>query len=232
MGIAPRKPAERVLFYVNKTKATGPWKVNATGIGSSATAVDALNALALAAQAALADQQAKQDAARTATQTAKQAVAAMSVNGAEVIAAIKAKALVAGDSIYALADIPAPATPSPVGAPGTPTDFKVELVQGGALVLSWRCPNPANAQGTVYQIARKIGAGPGAAAVIIGSVGTRSFVDDSVPATAAAAGGVTYQVTAIRSTKKGLLGQTLVEFGTGGAGEMTASIVSPPNLAA
>ena len=88
MGIAPKKPAERVLFYVNKTAAAGAWKLNASGIGSSTAAIDALSVLALAAQSALADQQAKRDAAETATQNAHQAVAAMSVAGSAVLSAI------------------------------------------------------------------------------------------------------------------------------------------------
>src|SRR4051794_18125040 len=100
MGIAPKKPAERVTFYRNKTNATGAWKLNAVAIGSTVLTVDALNALADAALAALDEQAAKKAAAKTATSNARQAVAAMSEAGADVIAAIKAKVAAAGPSIW------------------------------------------------------------------------------------------------------------------------------------
>src|SRR5215207_8839262 len=102
-----------------------------------------------AASAALADQAAKRDAAKTATQVAKQAVAAMSAAGAEVIIRTKAGSVADPGAIWSLADLPEPATPSAVGAPGTATNFKVELLPTGALDVSWRCPNPPNASGTV-----------------------------------------------------------------------------------
>ena len=231
MSIAPRKPAERVQFYRNKTSATGAWKVNAVGIGSSAVTIDALNALAESAQAALDDAAAKRAAAKTATSNAKQAVAAMSSAGSDVIAAIKAKVASTGPSVWTLADLPEPATPAPVGPPGTATDFLAQLLQSGALKLSWKCPNPLGALGTVYEVQRKVGTG---AFVILGSTGKRSFEDVTLTAAMLAAGSVVYQITAMRSTVRGEPGTFLVQFGVGGGGEMTATVVqpNPPRLAA
>ena len=231
MGIAPKKPAERVQFYRNKTAATGAWKVNAVGIGSTTTAVDALNALAVAAQAALDDAAAKRAAAKTATSSAKQAVAAMSAAGSDVIAAIKAKVAADGPSVWTLADLPEPATPSPVPAPGTPTEFTAQLVPSGALKIAWKCPNPARATGTVYQVERKVG-GAGGAWAILGSTGKRSFEDATLTAAMLAGGAVVYQVTAMRSTLQGQPGTFLVQFGVGGGGEMTATVMSAPRMAA
>ena len=229
MSMAPRKPAERVVFYQNKTGATGAFKVNAVAIGTTTAAVDALNALADAASAALADQAAKRDAAKTATQVAKQAVAAMSAAGADVIQSIRAKAGSVADAgaIWSLADLPEPATPTPVGPPGTPKDFKVELAQTGALQMSWKIQNPANATGTVYQVARQIAAG--GPMTILGATGRKEFLDETLPSGLSQ---VTYKITAIRSTKQGLPAEVTVKFGTTGSGEMTATVVSAPKLAA
>jgi hypothetical protein len=225
MSIAPKKPAERVQFYRNKTSATGAWKLNAVGIGSSAVTIDALNASAEAAQAALDDQAAKKAAAKTATSNAKLAVAAMSAAGSDVIAAIKAKVASTGPSVWGLADLPEPSTPSPVPAPGVPTNFIAQLLQSGALKISWKCPNPTNAQGTVYQVQRKVGDG---AFQILGTTGKRSFDDETLTTAAMAGGAVVYQITAIRSTLKGEPGTFLVQFGIGGGGEMTATVMSTP----
>ena len=231
MSIAPTKPAERVTFYRNKTNATGAWKINATGIGTTALTVDALNVLAEAALAALDEQAAKKAAAKTATSNARQAVKAMSEAGADVIAAIKAKVAASGPSVWTLADLPEPSAPSPVPAPGTPTDFVAQLVQSGALKVSWKCPNPTGAQGTVYQVGRKVG--PAGAMVILGATGKKSFVDETLTTAALASGSVVYEITAIRSTLQGAPGTFLVQFGVGGGGEMTATVVTgTPKLAA
>jgi hypothetical protein len=233
MVIAPKKPAERVQFYRNKTSATGAWKTNATGIGSTALTIDALNALAEAAQAALDEQAAARAASKTATSNARQAVAAMSEAGADVIAAIKAKVASTGPSVWTLADLPEPLPPSPVPAPGTPTNFTAQLVQNGAVKIAWDCSNPSSAKGTVYEVQRKVGTG---AWTILGTTGKRSFDDQTLTAAALASGSVAYQVTAIRSTLSGAPGVFLVQFGLGGGGELTATVVAggagAPKLAA
>jgi hypothetical protein len=43
---------------------------------------------------------------------------------------------------------------------------------------------------------------------------------------------VTYRITAVRSTAVGLAAEFIVNFGTGSSGEMVASVVSAPKLAA
>ena len=78
--------------------------------------------------------------------------------------------------------------------------------------------------GTIYQVSRRTGAtGAGGAFVAVGGTGTRSFVDPTVPAGAAA---VTYQIQAVRSTAVGPWAQFNVNFGVSGTG-MTATVVGP-----
>jgi hypothetical protein len=154
----------------------------------------------------------------------------MTTGAGDIIKQVKAKAASAGsggNAIYGLALLPVPATPSPVPPPGTPTNFKISLSQGGALTLAWKCANPAGGGGTFYQIARRIGAS--GAFVPQTGVGSRTFTDPTIPAGTAS---VTYQITAVRTTVAGPTAEFTVNFGTGASGEMTASLMSAPKLAA
>jgi hypothetical protein len=205
-----------------------PWTTNALAIGTTAAAVTALAALTATARAKQVAQAAAQEAARTATNEYKNAIIAMATAGADIIKQVKVKAALAGggaagDAIYNLAQIPPPATPSPVGPPGMPTNFKVTLNPDGSLKLTWKCSNPAGATGTIYQISRRIG---GAGWQMIGGAGQKEFVDATVPAGTAS---VSYRIQAIRSTQSGTANDFQVNFGVGGGGEMTASVTEPPS---
>jgi hypothetical protein len=165
-------------------------------------------ALADAALAALDEQAAARAAARAAEDRDEQCAAslgAMSEAGSDVIAAIKAKVASSGSGIWTLADLPEPSTPSPIPAPGMPTDFVAELIQSGALKISWKCPNPTHSQGTVYEVARKVGSA--GALQILGTTGKKSFVDNTLTTAALASGSVVYQITAVRSTLAGTPGR-------------------------
>lgn len=226
MSVVPKEIVARIQFYEDHES---PWLINATGIGTTAAEITALTTKISAARAAYDAQQAAKNAAKDATLALRLAVAAMSNAGSDVIKKIRAKAATDGDNVYVLASIPAPAAPSPVPPPGTPSDFVVTLNPVGSLKLRWKCANPAGSVGTVYQLARRIGAS--GAFTAVGVSGTRSFEDATVPAGSAS---VTYQITAVRSTSVGVAAQFTVNFGIGGGGEMTASVVEAfaPKLAA
>jgi hypothetical protein len=234
MALVPSKPADKVQWYRNKTSATGKWKLNAVAIGSTVAIIDGVAADVDAAQAALDDVAAKKTALKTAVSEAKVKVAALSAAGADVIASIRSKAAQVGVSIWPLADLPDPTVPSPVPAPGTPEKFKAQLLEDGALKVSFKCPNPTRSQGTVYEVKRKTGLS--GAWTALGTTGKREFTDEALTSSAIAGGSVIYQVTAIRSTRQGEPGTFLVQFGTAaGTGETIATVVSPvgsPKLAA
>lgn len=208
MRLVPEDTVGCIQFY--QTHHT-PWSANAQAIGTSSAQVTALAAKTAAARDAYAEQYAAYQAARNATQKLRHALAAMSEAGAGIIKQIRARAATDGDNVYALASLPAPATPSRIGAPGTPTDFKATLRADGALKLTWKCPNPANAQGTMYQIERRVGDGP---LVPVGLAGKRAFLDSTLPAGAAS---ITYQIRAMRSTAVGTAAQFTVLLGVRGA---------------
>jgi hypothetical protein len=224
MSVVPAKAIDKVQFFENHIT---PWTTNAVAIGTTTTIVTDLTTKTTAARAAYVAQQTAQETAKAATLTFQTAVTAMAVAGADIIRQIRAKAGSAGDSVYSLAQIPAPATPSPVGPPGTPTDFSVELDGNGTLNLKWKCVNPAG--GTMYQVYRRIG-GDGEFTYLGGS-GDKKFVDETIPAGATA---LTYQIQAVRSTAVGMWATFNVNFGTNSGGTMTASVeeVSPTKKAA
>jgi hypothetical protein len=203
-----------------------PWTTNATAIGTTSAAVTAMDAKVTAAQDKLAAQVAAHEAAKNATAELRAAIRDLRRAGSDIIKQIRAKAATAGDGVYFLAQIPAPATPTPMPPPGTPSDFSAALNPDGSLKLRWKCANPAGSSGTIYQLSRRIGTG---AFAPVGGCGTRTFDDATVPAGVAA---VTYQVQAVRSTAAGVAAQFVVNFGVGGSGEAFASVVGAPRLAA
>jgi hypothetical protein len=227
MPIIPQNPLAKVAFYDSKTSI---WASVAVAVGTTTAAVTDLTTKVATAQDKIAAALAAKEAAKNATADADLAIRDMAHAGSAIIQQIKAKAAVSGPSIYIMAQIPAPATPTPVPPPGTPTNFKAALNPAdGALKLTWKCPNPPNAPGTIYQIERRIGAS-GAFSPLT-SVGKRALTDNTVPAGTAS---VTYRITAVRSTTTGEAAEFTVNFGTGAGGEMVASVVteSAPKLAA
>lgn len=224
--ILPQSAVEKVAFFENHNPT---WATNAVAIGTTTTAVTALTTKTTAARAAYNAQQLAREQAKAATQTFRDAVAAMALAGSDIIKQVKAKAATDGNSIYTLALLPVPATPAPIPAPGTPSNFTVQLQEDGSLILKWKCANPTGSSGTIYQVARKLGTADFA---VLGASGSKQFIDETLPSGAGNAP-VTYQIVAIRSTVAGAPAQFTVNFGTsGGSGEMTASIVTAPKLAA
>jgi hypothetical protein len=225
--ILPQGAVDRVAWF---EAHTADWQTNAVAIGTTTTAVTALTTKVTAARAAYDAQQLAFEQAKAATQNFKDAVAAMTTAGAEIIKQVKARAASGGNAIYTLALLPVPAIPAPLPPPGTPTDFAVTLKPDGSLKLRWKCANPAGSSGTMYQVQRKVGGAGGF--IALGGTGTRTFEDATVPAGVAS---VTYQVQAVRSTAAGVPAQFLVNFGVGGSGEAMAMVAGPggaPKLAA
>jgi hypothetical protein len=230
-GVLPATKIARIEFCEAHNT---PFSSNAVAIGTTVLATTDLATKTVAARAAFNAQQAAQNAAKAATNDYKIAVNAMTTAVADILKQIKAKAAITGPSVYSLAEIPAPAIPSPRPAPGKPTGFVVTLEENGALTLKWKCPNPAGSSGTLYQVFRRNT--PTGDFNYLGASGTKSFVDATIPA---GSGGVTYQIQAVRSTIAGPLAQFNVNFGVsggggGGGGEMMASVVetAPSRIAA
>lgn len=224
MSLIPDSIDGKIQFFQSKT---APWAANSVAIGTTAGAVTALTTKVTTAQTKLANAIAAREASKNATADLDLAIRDLVGAGSDIIKQIRAKAATDGPSVYILAQIPAPATPTPVGPPGQPTDFAAKLNPDGSLRLTWKCANPAGAGGTIYQVARKVGPGGGGDFAMVGATGNKAFDDATVPAGVPS---VTYQVVACRSTAIGTAGQFTVNFGVSTAGE--ATVVRAPKLAA
>jgi hypothetical protein len=223
MPLLPENHADRIAFFTSRTAL---WNTNATVIGTTTTQVTAVTTAATAASAALAAQILAQNTAKSATETLLEAMATLTNAGNIVIEQVRTKARTAGDSVYPLANIPVPATPSPVGPPGTPTDLKVALNPDGSLELKWKCPNPAGSHGTLYHVFRST-TGETADYQFVGGAGERKFIDSTFPSGASI---LYYKIQAVRTTAMGVAGEFLVRFGTGSSGITVTAIA--PKLAA
>lgn len=193
------------------------FQTNAAQIGLSAGQATTFKNATLGADTAYTSRETAAQAARAATLTQNTAVDALRTAAADTLRVIKAFAEASANpaAVYAIAQIPPPAAPSPRPAPGQPFDFKVTLNPSGSVTLKWKCPNPAGSTGTVYHVYRSVGGG---GPVDLGTIGVRSFTDETVPASAAGVGAV-YIVQAQRAD---LLGEPslplTVLFGIGGSG--------------
>jgi hypothetical protein len=220
-SLYPKTKPGKIGYFNSKI---GPWTASATSIGTTSAAVTALQGLVTAAQGKLDDQIAAEQAAKAATAAADVAVAAMVAAGADIIKNIRAFAANSATpaAVYELAEIPAPATPTPVTTLGTPSDFTVGLEADGSVTVKWKCANP-RATGTIYQVWRRLESETEFA--YLGGTGEKKFTDPTVPASSAT---TLYKIQAVRSTAKGPWATCTVLFGVGAGGGMTASVVQGP----
>jgi hypothetical protein len=219
MGLIPDNKPGKLAFFTAKVT---PWTDNAVAIGTTTTAVSDMTAKLATASDKLDAQIAAQEIAKAATAAADAAIEVLVIAGANIIKSIRTKAATAGDGVYELAQIPAPALPTPVTTLGTPSDFSVELGADGSLTIKWKCVSP-RATGMVYQVYRRATAT--GEFEYIGGSGAKKFVDTTLPAGSSQ---VTYQIQAVRSTAIGPSAQFNVNFGAGSSGTMTANVEQPP----
>jgi hypothetical protein len=226
MGVMPDTKLGKIEFAEQHET---PWSTNSVAMGSSSAAITAWTAKVAAARAAYEAQKAAQNAAKAATNDLKIAMLAMTDATADIIRQIRSQAGIVGDSIYSLAEIPAPATPGPVGAPGTPESFKVLLRPDGTLDIRFTCAHPPGCTGVIYQIYRKVEATD--AFQYLGGTGQRKFIDTTVPSGVPS---VMYQIQGVRSTAIGIANEFTVNFGVGSGGIVTASVAAgkPAKIAA
>lgn len=226
MGLIPDTKVGKITFYEEKVPV---WELHASAIGTTAGAVTSLEGKTEAARAAWVAAQNAKAIAKAATTTLNAAIAAMMTEGASIIKQIRAKGeITPGDTVYALAQIPPPTIPSPVGPPGTPSDLKVELKPDGSVALGWRCSNPEGSVGTLYHLYRSVGTPNNYS--FIGGTGSRSFVDNTAPSDSPI---LYYKIQAVRTTAIGDSQEFMVRFGVGASGvEVTAITTIAPKIAA
>lgn len=175
MSVLPQGKLDRIVFLEQRLTK---WDTNAAAIGLTDAQVAALTTLVTAARAKYNAAQTARNASKLATQEQDTAINAMTGTGSDMIQTIRLFAESTGDAtVYDLADIPAPATPSPAGPPPQPTDLSHTCLPDGAVMLKWK---GTTSQGAFFKVYRKM---TGQTAFqSIGAVAAKSLVDDTVPA--------------------------------------------------
>jgi hypothetical protein len=227
MSTVPANAKLRMEWY---EAHVAQFAANAVAIGTTTTATTDLTTKTTTARTKWNAKVAAENAAKVATSEWHSAILAMGTAGSAIIDQIRAKAkTVGGNSIYELAGIPAPATPTPVPPPGQPVELVVQLTQSGALDLSWKCANPPGASGTTYNIFRRAGAT--GEFTYVGGTGVREFTDDSLEAGPEM---IQYKIQAVRSTLVGPWNTFNVFFGTAptGLATVTSVVEATPKMAA
>jgi hypothetical protein len=215
------------------------WAANAAGLGLSVSACAEFTSSTDDARAKYDNALKVRDAAKTATSESNGAIRDMKTDAATLLRSIKAFAEASANpqTIYDRAQIPAPLPPTPVPAPGKPTDLLVTLLPTGAVQISWSSENAAASSGAFFNVLRKL---PGSSSWISlgGASGATTasrrmnFVDATVP-TSAAAAGVQYIIQGQRGTLQGLMSDAItVQFGTDTPGGLSVQGAEGRKMAA
>lgn len=155
MPIIPTDREQAIQFCEQHIQ---PWTTNAVALGITAANVAALNTAAQAARAKLNAAKVSRQVSRAATEDYYAHVAAMRTQAADLVATIKLRAETNDDpNIYTLAQIPPPAAPQPLPAPGTPQNVTFVLTSGGALAIRFTAQNAAASTGAMFNVSRRLG---------------------------------------------------------------------------
>lgn len=212
MGTFPSRRDE----FLNWCSAHDPvWSANTGAIGMTTAQASAFNKAVGDLQAAILDQEKAKQTAKAATVTSNDMEAILRTLATENVQRIRTFAQSTNNpTVYTTAQVPAVQPPSPVGPPGTPTNFTVGLDPQGAIVVKFKCANPSASTGTTYLVRRKLPSQTSFAFFTV--VGKKTFTDDTLPSGIAQA---EYSVQAQRGDSSGVASATLVvKFGTGGDG--------------
>lgn len=213
MRILPKSPAQQVRRL---TALVPTWAQQPDALGLSPARVAQIEGLLAQASAAQRRAYQARDAARSATLAFELATAALVRQAATAIRTIKITAKTSGTPVEILsrAHLPAPKPRGHIAPPGTPKNFTFTLGQTGLLLLKWECANPKESAGTTYAVSRRIG--DHGDFEHLASRGKKHFTDTTIPAGTSS---ITYEVTAFRSTSRGMPGRYAVLFGNAEASE-------------
>jgi len=174
MPLVPQTKTGALNFFQSRLAA---WNGDPAAVGLTPQQVTDISAATFAAQDSLIAAQQTYNAARSATAANDSDIAAMRTVGAGVISTVRAFAKATGDAeVYALADIPAPKAPTPAGTPDAPTNTRGSIDSRGAVELRW---NGSLAYHTFFEVYRMF-AGQ-SEWTLLASVGTKAFVDVTIP---------------------------------------------------
>lgn len=228
MGIIPDKKVEQVQFCESHVPV---WLGNAAGIGLSEAQTTTFKTLTGKARAAYDAAQAAKQAYKAAVTNQNAAIAA-AISGpggaSDLIRVVKGYANLQAnpDAVYAVAQIPPPAAPTPAPAPGQPEKVAVTLEPTGAVTLTWKARNAAANAGTFFTITRRLSGEGGF--TLVGTTGVKTFTDSTI---ALGTTGATYIITGQRGDRVGPPSEQIgVQFGVGSGGGAGGVVVTGASL--
>ncbi len=197
MTVIPDNPADQIGFCELHLP---PWQEHAAALQVPEPLLDTLAVETAAARSAHEAALAAREAALAATRAFRAATARMRTTAAACVRVIKTTAAVSGDgSIYTLAQIDPPASPSRTPRPARPEIAGFVLNPVGSLTLRWRSADTAPSSGVLFSVERRLEGEANFRAV--GGVMGGSFTDDSIPSGTL---GAVYFITARRGAGRGL----------------------------
>ena len=206
------------------------WTIHAVAIGLTPAQATAFSGFAAAASNAYTAKLNAEQALRAANLTLQTAVGDARRSAGDMVRTIRAFAENASkpEVVYNLAQIPPPATPTPMPPPGQPTDLSVTLVPtSGAMELRWKAVNPTGSTGTSY-IVRRREEGGGGDFTFVGVTGEKRYVDSTF---FAGPDRVEYTVQGQRADSAGPVSDIfIINFGRVGPG--LSIVASGPKMAA
>lgn len=222
MSILPTTLIEQIEWCESHAPV---WSVTPASIGLTAAQCTALTNATNSARESYGKTLDAREASKAQTTKMRGDVSTMRTQVGDLIRQIKAFAELQSNpnTVYSAAQIPPPSSPTPMPAPGKPTDFAVVLNSDGSVTLSWTATESAASTGAFFAISRKL---PGQTSFvgIGGAPGSTSesrrpsFTDSTVPATAASQG-AQYIVQGFRGTRTGEASDAVVvQFGVDGGG--------------
>ena len=207
MAVLPEQINERIMWFEQRISS---WLGAPTTIGLTAAQCTALDLAIKAARTAYNAAAAARIAAKNATIGQATNVRSMTSLGSDALRFIKAyaEAQPNPDVIYQAASVPPPAPATPPGPPVPPVDVTGDPNADGTVTVKWK---GSTAYQTFFAVWRRVG--NSTQWTQVGSVATKSFLDDSVPAGSPS---VTYVIRSQRNTQVSPASdEAVVNFGGG-----------------
>src|SRR5690606_7607425 len=139
----PQSPRTDFLFWCQAHASV--FSSHAADLGLTSAQTAAFSAGVAQTTLRLTNQQAARQAAQAATEAVNDAFVSLRRQAGEIVRTARAFAETQADpnAVYQLAELPAPAAPTPVPPPAQPSDLRVQLdAATGALTLRWKAQNP------------------------------------------------------------------------------------------
>lgn len=174
MGVIPTAMADEITFG----EVHAPiWAAAPTTIGLTATTCTAISAAVSVARKAFTDAQTAREASKAATNNLKVKMTTLHPLLADAVQTIRLFAESTGNpGVYTLANIPAPAAPTPAPPPMQPVQLGAAIIPGGALRISFKATDSAAGGGaTTYLVSRKLSGQ--STFTVIGSAGSSRSTD-------------------------------------------------------